>query len=240
MSSTGLRSRASSCIPPVHQRVYRMGLEHLGVVVGEEIDDLSRVHRAALTGRRLQSPDVRASLRAVRGLHPREVLPGAPSSTSSRTRKIASTASATSTTGCRSGSWAPPGRTRCRGDVRLPPGSSPPAGRASYRLSGSGSFRRRDPQLGDWRHSEPSLPLRERHRVGALSRLRPEGAPPPRRDHGDGAWSGWVTPRAGRSPESVLLQAEDEASDEDRPAAGQRCRRRSGTGPRLSHRAVRG
>ena len=23
-------------IPPVHQRVYRMGLEHLGVVVGEE------------------------------------------------------------------------------------------------------------------------------------------------------------------------------------------------------------
>jgi hypothetical protein len=30
-------------IPPVHQRVYRMGLEHLGVVVGEEIDDFSRV-----------------------------------------------------------------------------------------------------------------------------------------------------------------------------------------------------
>ena len=26
-------------VPPVHQRVYRMGLEHLGVVVGEEIDD---------------------------------------------------------------------------------------------------------------------------------------------------------------------------------------------------------
>ncbi len=36
-------------IPPVHQRVYRMGLEHLGVVVGENIDDFSRVHRAALT-----------------------------------------------------------------------------------------------------------------------------------------------------------------------------------------------
>src|SRR5206468_7330726 len=33
-------------IPPVHQRVYRMGLEHLGVVVGEDIDDFSRVHRA--------------------------------------------------------------------------------------------------------------------------------------------------------------------------------------------------
>src|SRR6266542_753993 len=47
-------------IPPVHQRVYRMGLEHLGVVVGEDIDDFSRVHRAVL--------------RPVRGLHSREVL----------------------------------------------------------------------------------------------------------------------------------------------------------------------
>jgi hypothetical protein len=31
---------------------------HLGVVVGEEIDDFSRVHRAALTGQQFQSPDV--------------------------------------------------------------------------------------------------------------------------------------------------------------------------------------
>jgi predicted metalloenzyme YecM len=45
-------------IPPVHQRVYRMGLEHLGVVVGEDIDDFSRVHRAALTGQQFQSPHV--------------------------------------------------------------------------------------------------------------------------------------------------------------------------------------
>jgi predicted metalloenzyme YecM len=45
-------------IPPVHQRVYRMGLEHLGVVVGEEIDDFSRRHRAVLTGQQFQSPDV--------------------------------------------------------------------------------------------------------------------------------------------------------------------------------------
>ena len=45
-------------IPPVHQRVYRMGLEHLGVVVGEEFDDFSRVHRAALTGQQFQSADV--------------------------------------------------------------------------------------------------------------------------------------------------------------------------------------
>ena len=45
-------------IPPVHQRVYRMGLEHLGVVVGEDVDAFSRVHRTALTGQQFQSPDV--------------------------------------------------------------------------------------------------------------------------------------------------------------------------------------
>jgi len=45
-------------IPPVHQRVYRMGLEHLGVVLGEEFDDFSRVHRAALTGQQFQSLEV--------------------------------------------------------------------------------------------------------------------------------------------------------------------------------------
>lgn len=45
-------------IPPVHQRVYRMGLEHLGVVVGEDVDVFSREHRAALTGQQFQSADV--------------------------------------------------------------------------------------------------------------------------------------------------------------------------------------
>jgi hypothetical protein len=35
-----------------------MGLEHLGVVVGEEVDDFSRVHRAVLTGQQFQSPEV--------------------------------------------------------------------------------------------------------------------------------------------------------------------------------------
>src|SRR5436309_5305582 len=44
-------------IPPVHQRVYKMGLEHLGVVVGEDVDEFSRVHRAALTGQQFQSAD---------------------------------------------------------------------------------------------------------------------------------------------------------------------------------------
>jgi predicted metalloenzyme YecM len=45
-------------IPPVHQRVYRMGLEHLGVVVGDEFEEFSRVHRPALTGQQFQSPNV--------------------------------------------------------------------------------------------------------------------------------------------------------------------------------------
>src|SRR4029450_2540323 len=45
-------------IPPVHQRVYRMGLEHLGVVIGEEFDEFSRVHCTGLTGQQFQGADV--------------------------------------------------------------------------------------------------------------------------------------------------------------------------------------
>ena len=42
-------------IPPVHQRVYRMGLEHVGIVVGDDVEEFSRVHRRALTGQQFQS-----------------------------------------------------------------------------------------------------------------------------------------------------------------------------------------
>jgi predicted metalloenzyme YecM len=42
-------------IPPVHQRVYKMGMEHVGFVVGDGVDDFSRRHRAALTGQQFQS-----------------------------------------------------------------------------------------------------------------------------------------------------------------------------------------
>ncbi len=45
-------------IPPVHQRVYKMGLEHLGVVVGDDFEEFSREHRAALTGQQFQSETV--------------------------------------------------------------------------------------------------------------------------------------------------------------------------------------
>jgi predicted metalloenzyme YecM len=44
-------------IPPVHQRIYKMGLEHLGVVIGDEVDAFSRKHRGALTGQQFQSAD---------------------------------------------------------------------------------------------------------------------------------------------------------------------------------------
>ncbi|MFC4426135.1 VOC family protein [Deinococcus navajonensis] len=43
-------------IPPFHQSIYRMGLEHIGVVLGAEVDKFGRAHRAVLTGQQFQSP----------------------------------------------------------------------------------------------------------------------------------------------------------------------------------------
>ena len=43
-------------IPPVHQRVYKMGLEHLGVVVGETFDAFIDTHKPVLTGQQFQGP----------------------------------------------------------------------------------------------------------------------------------------------------------------------------------------
>lgn len=54
----GIEIPVIELIPPVHQRVYRMGLEHLGVVIGEDVDEFSRVHRAVLTGQQFQSAEV--------------------------------------------------------------------------------------------------------------------------------------------------------------------------------------
>jgi predicted metalloenzyme YecM len=53
----GMPVQLIELIPPVHQRVYKMGLEHLGVVIGDEVDAFSREHRAALTGQQFQSAD---------------------------------------------------------------------------------------------------------------------------------------------------------------------------------------
>lgn len=42
-------------IPPPHQSVYKMGLEHVGFVVGERVDDFASAHRRVLTGQQYQS-----------------------------------------------------------------------------------------------------------------------------------------------------------------------------------------
>ena len=44
-------------IPPVHQRVYKMGCEHLGVVVGDGFDAFVDTHKPVLTGQQFQGPD---------------------------------------------------------------------------------------------------------------------------------------------------------------------------------------
>lgn len=44
-------------IPPFHQRVYRMGLEHVGLVVGDGVDRWAAERRDRLTGQQFQSPD---------------------------------------------------------------------------------------------------------------------------------------------------------------------------------------
>jgi predicted metalloenzyme YecM len=44
-------------IPPVHQRVYKMGLEHLGVVAGDTFDAFVGAHKPVLTGQQFQGPN---------------------------------------------------------------------------------------------------------------------------------------------------------------------------------------
>jgi predicted metalloenzyme YecM len=41
-------------IPPLHQRVYKMGLEHLGVVVGGTFDAFVEAHKPVLAGQQFQ------------------------------------------------------------------------------------------------------------------------------------------------------------------------------------------
>jgi len=53
----GFTVRVIELIPPVHRRVYKMGLEHIGVVIGATVDEFSRRHRSALTGQQFQSAE---------------------------------------------------------------------------------------------------------------------------------------------------------------------------------------
>jgi len=48
-------ARMIELIPPVHRRVYKMGLEHIGVVIGDSVDEFSVKHRTVLTGQQFQS-----------------------------------------------------------------------------------------------------------------------------------------------------------------------------------------
>ncbi len=47
--------RVIELIPPAHRRVYKMGMEHVGVVIGDSVDEFSLKHRPALTGQQFQS-----------------------------------------------------------------------------------------------------------------------------------------------------------------------------------------
>ena len=42
-------------IPPFHRSVYKLGLEHVGFVVGEQVDEFAAAHRNVLTGQQFQS-----------------------------------------------------------------------------------------------------------------------------------------------------------------------------------------
>ncbi len=50
-------------IPPFHQRVYAMGLEHVGLVVGPDLERFVDQHLEVLTGRQFQSRDCRPAYR---------------------------------------------------------------------------------------------------------------------------------------------------------------------------------
>lgn len=50
-------------IPPFHQRVYAMGLEHVGFVVGAGLEGFVEQHVSVLTGRQFQTPSCRPAYR---------------------------------------------------------------------------------------------------------------------------------------------------------------------------------
>lgn len=51
----GFETSLLELIPPFHQRVYKMGLEHVGIVIGDSVDEFSQIHRSVLTGQQFQS-----------------------------------------------------------------------------------------------------------------------------------------------------------------------------------------
>ena len=51
----GLPVSLIELIPPPHQNVYQMGLEHVGIVVTDDFEAFAAAHAAAFTGRQYQS-----------------------------------------------------------------------------------------------------------------------------------------------------------------------------------------
>lgn len=54
---SGFEVRVIELIPPLHRRVYKMGMEHIGVVIGDSVDEFSRKHRTELSGQQFQSKE---------------------------------------------------------------------------------------------------------------------------------------------------------------------------------------
>ncbi len=52
--SQGTTTSLIELIPPVHQSVYKMGLEHVGIVIGETLADFAKLHAHNLTGQQNQ------------------------------------------------------------------------------------------------------------------------------------------------------------------------------------------
>lgn len=53
--SQGATTSLIELIPPVHQSVYKMGLEHIGIVIGEAFADFGKLHAHDFTGQQYQS-----------------------------------------------------------------------------------------------------------------------------------------------------------------------------------------
>jgi predicted metalloenzyme YecM len=51
----GATTELLELLPPPHRSTYQMGFEHLGVVVGETVDDFALQHRKVLTGQQYQN-----------------------------------------------------------------------------------------------------------------------------------------------------------------------------------------
>lgn len=50
----GLTCDLIELIPPVHREQFTMGLEHVGFVVGDAVDEIANAHREALSGQQHQ------------------------------------------------------------------------------------------------------------------------------------------------------------------------------------------